>query len=1016
MPIIILFLLVTSILINFAQDDNKTKESFLEAESYFLYEEYTEALPVYLKLLKANPENDNLNYKIGVCYLNIPYEKDNAIDYLEKAVKNINPSYKTNSIKETSAPLEALFYLATAYRVNNELDKALKVYKEFKNKVDPAVYDEDLINDQIKAIDRAKTSEKNPVFLEKKNLGDIVNSRFSESNAVVTFDEKVLAYSVKLQFYDALFVSRKDENGEWGAPVNIIPELGVDGDVYPTSLSSNGNEMFIYRSDGFDGNIYETEYVTDKWTPIKKLNDNINTKYWESHASISANGKTLYFTSNRKGGYGGLDIYTATRTEKYDWANVTNMGPEINTSYNEETPFITEDGKTLYFSSYGHATIGGYDVFYSTLQPTGEWSSPLNMGFPINTTDDDIFYEPAQNGNFAYVTRYFPNNYGKNDIYRLEIFSDQHPRKFKLKGVIQFDRLPQVQSDLPLIMAKLVNLKTKDTIERFTINPLDKKFLSSITAGDYKIILEGEGFKRWVKEFSVNKNQPSWDVNLTAEMLSSMQIANPKPESAKMVTPLPILFNRSFFKINVGEPANIVFPVEKGSKISIQIYHDNMIVKTEDTIASTNKFSYQFVPLEGKTRLVFKVTSLSGAISIGEILIMALPVAENKMSDEQLAALNELKAAMALMATGELQTLLNTLDLQKEKISSIEELMLYLKNLSQSHNYSSASIDSLYNIIKNDQSAKAKLLLSALSEISDTTLLSTLTSLASDTTVISTREITRRAFINLQGNTAGQIELLMLTGRLAYLGDVFYYKKGLVGVSEGNLRSFYDTLHLKNQNIESADRLLEYSLDESQLNGFTEDDALKSFFALPPYANNPKLLLDDLIALANGELKSFLQSVNLSKLGIQTGNELINYLYNSARKGLINKEELIQLIIHASEKYYLNNLLAKMQLYSSGKLHDFLSELNLKKNNINNIFDLINYLISHSNKDTYSLEELASTFARIASENLDKIKQGQQITPSSPINNDKPWLLPSIISLILLIIMAIMIRKLFTKE
>ncbi len=209
---IILFCLTFNI---HCQEKQSAKDMMLEAESDFLYEEFNEALPIYLKLVKADPSNDNLNFKIGVCYLNIPYEKEKSITYLLKAIKNINLQYKVNDIEEHQAPLDALFYLGNAYRINNQLDEALKYYNEFKEKLDPTVYDEEIVIEQIKAIENAKKLESSPVFFDAKNLGPNINSRFSESNAVVSGNDSSLVYNVKLQFYDALYYSTKlTENGE----------------------------------------------------------------------------------------------------------------------------------------------------------------------------------------------------------------------------------------------------------------------------------------------------------------------------------------------------------------------------------------------------------------------------------------------------------------------------------------------------------------------------------------------------------------------------------------------------------------------------------------------------------------------------------------------------------------------------------------------------------------------------------------------------------------------------------
>ena len=348
-----------------SQGEPDYREIFLEAESYFLFEEYNESLPLYLRINSKFPENNNINYKIGVCYLNNPYEKEKAISYLERAVTDINPEYKENNFKETHAPLDALFNLGNAYRINNQIDKAIETYKKFKEQADPAIYDLKLVDEQINACNNAIDLKTRPVDIDIVNLGDRINTRFSDIDPVVSGDETKMVYIQKQQFYDAVFFSEKVD-GVWSYPRNIIPELGIDEDAYPTSLSFDGNTLLIYRNDNFIGDLYTSRLSNGTWSNLTKLNDNINTKYWESHACLTRNSDTLYFTSNRKGGYGGLDIYYSTRDASNQWDVPVNLGPVINSIYNEETPFITSDGKTLYFSSYGHYNMGGYDVFYTS--------------------------------------------------------------------------------------------------------------------------------------------------------------------------------------------------------------------------------------------------------------------------------------------------------------------------------------------------------------------------------------------------------------------------------------------------------------------------------------------------------------------------------------------------------------------------------------------------------------------------------------------------------------------------
>ncbi len=434
---VLLFTLCLLFQYGFSQPEGNFRDLFLYAESEFLFEEYAEALPNYLRLNKQYPDNDNINYKIGVCYLNDPYDKDKAIAFLEKAVQNINPKFKENSFKETGAPLEANFYLGNAYRINDQLEKAIETYEQFKNQADPELYDLELVNEQIRACNNAIDLKTRPVDIEIQNLGDRINTRFSDVQPVISGDESRLVFVQKQAFFDALAYSEKID-GEWSFPRVLMEELQVDEDVYPASLSYDGNTLFIYRNDNFTGNLYTSTYAEGRWSSLTRLNENINTKYWESHASLNKPGDTLYFTSNRKGGFGGLDIYYSVKGSNGDWGKAVNLGSAINTKYNEETPFITADGKTLYFSSYGHYNMGGYDVLYTTKLSDGSWAVPINAGYPINTTDDDVFFNPVHNGTFAYFPRYRDEGFGRTDLYRLEIFSKTHPRKFMVKGMVGY--------------------------------------------------------------------------------------------------------------------------------------------------------------------------------------------------------------------------------------------------------------------------------------------------------------------------------------------------------------------------------------------------------------------------------------------------------------------------------------------------------------------------------------------------------------------------------------------------
>lgn len=511
-----LLLIIFSININLkAQDKSSLKVNFTEAETYFLYEEFTEALPLYIQLKDKYPGNYNLDYKIGRCFLNMPYDKQKSIQYLENAIKHISIIYKESSFKELNAPLDALFYLGDAYRINNQLARAIQTYQEFKQRVSDKVFDFSLVDHEIQSCEQAMIMEKKPIDETEMNIGDVINTRFSETNPVVSADENMIVYAVKLQFYQAMFYSKKVD-GKWTTPINMIPELGIDGDCFPTSLSADGTELYMYRNNEYQGDLFVSNYKNGKWNKIKKLNGNINTKYWESHACISPDGLTLYFTSNRDGGYGGLDIYKSTRPSvtSNDWGVPQNLGPVINSPYNDDTPFITEDGKRLYFSSFGHESMGGYDIFYSDLSSDGTWSKPVNLGYPINTTGDELFFDPLMNGNFGYMAKFDPKGFGKYDIFRYEIFSDRHPRKYIINVKIT---LPQSQAGTYISVNLYDKVKGDTVLHKIATTDT---FSFETTAGDFNVYLKAKGCKPQVVNLSIPMGSKDKGLLITTSLLS----------------------------------------------------------------------------------------------------------------------------------------------------------------------------------------------------------------------------------------------------------------------------------------------------------------------------------------------------------------------------------------------------------------------------------------------------------------------------------------------------------------
>jgi outer membrane protein OmpA-like peptidoglycan-associated protein len=470
----------------YAQKD-LVKEDFYDAEFFLLEEEYEEALYSFQKVYKSNlQDNANINYRIGICYLNIPGQKEKAVSYLETAVKNISDKYKEGSFTEVFAPADAFLYLGNAYRINNQLDKAIESYNSYlKISLKLSQIEIDYTNQQIESCKRAKEAIKNPAPIHKENLGRTYNTSLNNFSAVFSGEDNSMAYMTAQKFYDAVYFVKK-VNGEWTNPINITPQIESDGNQYVCSISNDGINLYLVRIDNLDADILISDFSMGRWSPSKSIGKVINTKFFESHASISPDGKTLYFTSNRTGGLGGMDIYSSNLSEMGVWSEPVNLGNTINTPLNEETPFISADGKTLYFSSQGHTTIGGYDVFTSSLLANKSWSDPEPLPYPINSTDDELFFFPDSQKKGGYITLYDVEGFGDGDLYYVRLIEEE-----EVQTALQ-DKLVEVPIEVapvveePAVIEKPVKIQeVKVPSIKFTIKPVffgfDSYLLSDAT-------------------------------------------------------------------------------------------------------------------------------------------------------------------------------------------------------------------------------------------------------------------------------------------------------------------------------------------------------------------------------------------------------------------------------------------------------------------------------------------------------------------------------------------------------
>jgi hypothetical protein len=502
----ILFLLVILIasnhLVIYSQESGKAlssaefREKFEEANVLTEDKFYNLALPIWLELLEQDPENANLNFRVGECYYNIPNQKRKSLPYLEKAVKNIKKNYDPFSPNEDGAKVDAYYYIAHVYHITNELDKAIEYFNLFKENAPKKHFLMKDVDHQISMCYNAQEAIKNPIRIKVINLGNVINSEYPDYSPVPSLDENIIYFtSRRLRkdssniyykevsdglYFEDIYVAYRKLDGTWQEP-ELMPFNKVNDHTATISFSPDGMTLFIYNDDDGDGNLYESKLEGTEWTFPQPLPEPINSKYYETHATLSNDGQTLYFTSDRPGGMGGKDIYRCKKLPTGEWSEPFNLGPNINTPYNEDGPFIHPDGKTLFFSSEGHKSIGGYDIFYSELQEDGTWSTPTNIGYPINTTDDDVFYVPTPDGKRAYYSsQHEGEGYGYQDIYMIEQIDAQEKSLTLLKGFI---RVPEGQELPEDLMIYITDNETGELVQQVRPNPRTGSYVFIIPPG-----------------------------------------------------------------------------------------------------------------------------------------------------------------------------------------------------------------------------------------------------------------------------------------------------------------------------------------------------------------------------------------------------------------------------------------------------------------------------------------------------------------------------------------------------
>ncbi|PCH67450.1 MAG: hypothetical protein COC01_05875 [Bacteroidetes bacterium] len=399
------------------------------------------ALEYYLKAYEFNPNNAILNRRIGICYLHLN-QGDYALQFFERSLE-LSP-YQNYYI---------LYLLGQGYQNNQNWYKAIDSYRNYSRK-DSSRNAQKQSKKRLIECNSALKLIKEPVKVKIVNLGMKINTVHSEYRPIVSADETQLIFTARKpittggmsdpflkDYFEDIYSSTLQDSG-WSDPVNIGTNINSEFHEASLNFVNNDNTMLVYVDDFGEGDIYISTLVDASWSSLISLGENINTDVHESSACVSPDGRTLYFSSERNGGKGGLDIYSSALTDTGTWGPAQNIGDNINTEYNEDAVFISNDGNTLYFSSSGHNSIGGYDVFSSTLIE-GKWKKPENIGYPINTPFDDSFFVLNKEGNHGYYTSTHEDCYGSNDIYKVIFIQDT---------VVAPDTIVEVIVDTPVVI------------------------------------------------------------------------------------------------------------------------------------------------------------------------------------------------------------------------------------------------------------------------------------------------------------------------------------------------------------------------------------------------------------------------------------------------------------------------------------------------------------------------------------------------------------------------------------
>jgi WD40-like Beta Propeller Repeat len=495
------------------------KKLFFEADKALEFGDYLTAYNTYIQLLKVDNFNPEVNFKLGICSFNITKLRSLSMSYFEKSSKSTYP--------------EIHYYLGRLNHLAREYATAISNYNNYKNSVGNKEFSTKYIDDLIAKSNTARLFETVPEpDIQILNLGDNINTIYDEYVPLIPASEDFIIFTSRRpnnvwknknladEYFEDIYIAKADSVGGWQSPT-LLDDSVVNTATHDasTGLSADGDFLLIYRTNTTSntGDIYETFNEEGTWTTPQKLNSNVNSaEFVETSACYSTDRTMVFFSSDRPGGFGGKDLYRSIKLPSGNWGEPFNLGKEINTEYDEDAPYVHPVGEKIYFSSQGHQNMGGYDIFESTFDEYGNFTTPINLGYPLNTVGDDIFFVLNSNSTVGYLSSDRAGGEGGQDLYSIKFSIEEEPVDvFSLFFIDEKSNLL-----ITNVTMEAIDLKRKVVYGKYKASDKTGKMLFiSEPQKEYKIIVTADGYEPFITNTVFLSHSPKKIFTLTKSAL-----------------------------------------------------------------------------------------------------------------------------------------------------------------------------------------------------------------------------------------------------------------------------------------------------------------------------------------------------------------------------------------------------------------------------------------------------------------------------------------------------------------